>query len=47
MKIIKPNISKSNKVYEYAKKTIPYGGQTFSKGVTQFVEGFAPKYLES
>jgi glutamate-1-semialdehyde 2,1-aminomutase len=47
MKIVKPKISKSNKVYNYAKKTIPSGGQTFSKGVTQFVEGFAPKYLES
>ena len=27
------------------KKIIPSGSQTFSKGVTQFVEGFAPKYL--
>lgn len=39
-------ITESNKLYKKAKKIIPGGSQTFSKGVTQFVEGFAPKYLE-
>ena len=41
----KPKITNSNKLYNKAKKIIPGGSQTFSKGVTQFVEGFAPKYL--
>ena len=45
MKKKKPNIKVSNKIYSRAKKIIPAGSQTFSKGVTQFVEGFAPKYL--
>ena len=45
MKKNKPNIAISNKIYSKAKKIIPAGSQTFSKGVTQFVEGFAPKYL--
>ena len=45
MKKNKPNIELSNKIYSRAKKIIPAGSQTFSKGVTQFVEGFAPKYL--
>lgn len=41
----KPCIDRSNEIYTRAKKIIPAGSQTFSKGVTQFVEGFAPKYL--
>lgn len=41
----KPIITRSNEIYERAKKVVPAGSQTFSKGVTQFVEGFAPKYL--
>ena len=41
----KPKILNSNKLYNQAKKIIPGGSQTFSKGVTQFVNGFAPKYL--
>ena len=41
----KPKITNSNKLYNKANKIIPGGSQTFSKGVTQFVEGFAPKYL--
>ncbi|WP_440650505.1 aminotransferase class III-fold pyridoxal phosphate-dependent enzyme [Candidatus Pelagibacter sp. HIMB1495] len=45
MKKKKPSIKISNKIYSKAKKIIPSGSQTFSKGVTQFVEGFAPKYL--
>jgi len=46
MEIKNPVITKSNEIYERAKKIIPAGTQTFSKGVTQFVEGFAPKYLK-
>ncbi len=46
MKTKKPVITKSNEIYERAKKIIPAGSQTFSKGITQFVEGFAPKYLK-
>ena len=45
MKKKKINIKLSNKIYSRAKEIIPSGSQTFSKGVTQFVEGFAPKYL--
>jgi glutamate-1-semialdehyde aminotransferase len=41
----KPITVKSNELYERAKQIVPGGSQTFSKGVTQFVEGFAPKYL--
>ena len=41
-----PVITKSNEIYERAKKIIPAGSQTFSKGVTQFVDGFAPKYMD-
>lgn len=42
----KPIISRSNEIYERAKKVVPAGSQTFSKGVSQFVDGFAPKYLQ-
>lgn len=42
----KPDITRSNEWYARAKDIIPAGSQTFSKGVTQFVEGFAPKYLQ-
>jgi glutamate-1-semialdehyde aminotransferase len=38
-------IDRSDEIYARAKEIIPGGSQTFSKGVTQFVEGFAPKYL--
>lgn len=41
----KLKITYSNILYNKAIKIIPAGTQTFSKGVTQFVEGFAPKYL--
>ncbi len=41
-----PVIDRSNEIYERARKVIPAGSQTFSKGVTQFVEGFAPKFLK-
>ena len=42
----KPDITRSNEIYARAIKIIPAGSQTFSKGVTQFVEGFSPKYLD-
>jgi glutamate-1-semialdehyde 2,1-aminomutase len=45
MKNKKPVITRSDEIYSRAKEIIPAGSQTFSKGVTQFVEGFAPKYL--
>jgi glutamate-1-semialdehyde 2,1-aminomutase len=38
-------IDRSNEIYSRAQEIIPAGTQTFSKGVTQFVNGFAPKYL--
>ena len=41
----KIDITRSNEIYARAESIIPAGSQTFSKGVTQFVEGFAPKYL--
>jgi hypothetical protein len=41
----KLKITYSNILYNKAIKIIPAGTQTFSNGVTQFVEGFAPKYL--
>ena len=44
---MKKNISNSNKIYKKAIELIPSGGQTYSKGVTQFTEGAAPKYLKS
>jgi glutamate-1-semialdehyde 2,1-aminomutase len=46
MKNNKPDITRSNEIYARAIKIIPAGSQTFSKGVTQFVEGFSPKYLD-
>jgi glutamate-1-semialdehyde aminotransferase len=39
-------IKNSNNIYSKAIKIIPSGTQTFSKGVTQFVNGIAPKYLK-
>ena len=42
----KPIIKKSNEIYSRAEKIIPAGTQTLSKGTSQFVNGFAPKYLE-
>ncbi len=46
MEIKKPIIKRSNEIYQRAKEIIPAGTQTFSKGVTQFVDGFAPKYID-
>ena len=42
----KNTIKKSNTLYKKAIKIIPGGSQTFSKGVSQFVDGVAPKFLE-
>jgi glutamate-1-semialdehyde aminotransferase len=42
----KPTITRSDEIYARAREIIPAGTQTFSKGVTQFVNGFAPKYLQ-
>jgi len=42
----RPTITKSNLIYDRAKEIIPSGSQSYSRGVTQFVEGFAPKYLD-
>ena len=41
----KPDITRSNALYARAREIVPAGTQTFSKGVSQFVEGFAPKFL--
>jgi glutamate-1-semialdehyde 2,1-aminomutase/spore coat polysaccharide biosynthesis protein SpsF len=41
----RPNIARSNALWERAAKLIPAGTQTLSKGPSQFVRGFAPKYL--
>ena len=38
-------IDRSNEYWERARKLIPAGTQTFSKGPTQYVDGVAPKYL--
>jgi glutamate-1-semialdehyde 2,1-aminomutase/spore coat polysaccharide biosynthesis protein SpsF len=46
MTIDRPKIDRSNNIYSRAKKIIPSGSQTFSKGVSQFVEGFAPIFGE-
>ncbi len=46
LSIRKPVIEQSERIYARAKEIIPAGTQTFSKGVTQFVDGFAPKYLQ-
>ena len=47
--MVKPNnfsIVKSEALWKKAKEIIPDGSQTYSKGPTQFINGFAPKYLE-
>jgi len=40
------SINESERIWSKAEKIIPDGSQTYSKGPTQFVKGFAPKYLE-
>ncbi len=42
----KPDITRSNEIYERALDIIPAGSQTFSKGVSQYVNGFSPKYID-
>ena len=41
----KPEIARSEAIHARGKDIVPGGSQTFSKGPTQFVDGFAPKYL--
>jgi glutamate-1-semialdehyde 2,1-aminomutase/spore coat polysaccharide biosynthesis protein SpsF len=41
----RPNVARSNEWWARAERTIPAGTQTLSKGPTQFVRGFAPKYI--
>ncbi len=41
----RPKINHSHQLWECAKNLIPAGTQTLSKGPTQFINGFAPKYL--
>ena len=46
MKTVKRiNIKKSNSLYKKAIKIIPYGSQTYSKGVKAFSDGVSPKFL--
>ncbi len=40
------SISRSQEIYERARNIIPGGSQTFSKGPTQFVNGFMPMYMD-
>ena len=44
-KIKKINIKNSNNLYKKALKIIPYGSQTYSKGVKAFSDGVSPKFL--
>ena len=39
------NLTNSNKLYKKALKIIPYGSQTYSKGVKAFSDGVSPKFL--
>ena len=41
----KLNLKNSNKIYKKALKIIPYGSQTYSKGVKAFSDGVSPKFL--
>ena len=42
----KIKIRNSEKLHKRAKKIIPYGAQTYSKGVKAFSDGVSPKFLE-
>ena len=46
MQVLKRRLEKSEEYWARAKKLIPAGTQTFSKGPTQYVDGVAPKYLK-
>ncbi len=41
-----PVINKSNELYDRIKRIIPSGTHTLAKGVSQYVDGIAPKFLE-
>ena len=41
----KIKIRNSEKLHKRAKKIIPYGAQTYSKGVKAFSDGVSPKFL--
>jgi glutamate-1-semialdehyde aminotransferase/spore coat polysaccharide biosynthesis protein SpsF (cytidylyltransferase family) len=41
----RPRIERSEALWERARTVMPAGTQTLSKGPTQFVRGFAPKFL--
>jgi glutamate-1-semialdehyde 2,1-aminomutase/spore coat polysaccharide biosynthesis protein SpsF len=41
----RPKTTKSDELWARGEKLIPAGTQTLSKGPTQFVRGFSPKYL--
>ncbi len=45
MKKKKLNLKKSNIIYKKAVKIIPYGSQTYSKGIKAFSDGASPKFL--
>ena len=38
-------LTNSKKLYKKALKIIPYGSQTYSKGVKAFSDGVSPKFL--
>lgn len=42
---MKKSIAISNKIFKEALNIIPYGSQTYSKGVKAFSDGVCPKYL--
>ncbi|MBD1152111.1 aminotransferase class III-fold pyridoxal phosphate-dependent enzyme [Pelagibacterales bacterium SAG-MED22] len=44
-KVKKINIKNSNNLYKKALKIIPYGSQTYSKGIKAFSDGVSPKFL--
>jgi glutamate-1-semialdehyde 2,1-aminomutase len=43
---VKKKFYNSNKLFKEAIKIIPYGSQTYSKGVKAFSDGVCPKYLK-
>jgi len=46
LQVLKRSLRNSEAYWQRAKKLIPAGTQTLSKGPTQFVDGVAPKYLK-
>ncbi len=45
MRIKRLNLKKSDQIFRKAIKVIPYGSQTYSKGVKAFSDGASPKFL--